>query len=85
MTKSLNIAPEFQVQTWDDTARPLPMSALCDRVVVVTAWQVLCPKSQSHGIPSARRIDEMFEPTGVAVIGLHTTFEHHAAVNGDLH
>jgi hypothetical protein len=48
-------------------------------VVVLAAFQVLCPNSIGGGIPQAQRIFETFEPKDVAVIGLHTTFEHHDA------
>jgi hypothetical protein len=79
MTASLSLAPELQVQTWFNTERPLPLSSLRDRVVVLVAFQVLCPKSLSSGIPQALRIFDTFEPSDVAVIGLHATFEHHEA------
>src|ERR1700688_2945348 len=82
MTTSLSLAPELQVQAWYNTDRPLLLSALRDRVVVLVAFQVLCPKSLSCGIPQAQRIHETFEPSDVAVIGLHATFEHHDAYNG---
>jgi hypothetical protein len=79
MTASLSLAPELQVQTWFNTERPLSLSGLRDRVVVLVAFQVLCPKSVSSGIPQALRIFDTFEPSDVAVIGLHATFEHHEA------
>jgi len=79
MTTSLPLAPELQVQTWFNTERPLLLAGLRDRVVVLVAFQVLCPKSVSYGIPQALRIFETFEPGDVSVIGLHTTFEHHDA------
>jgi len=47
--------------------------------VVLVAFQALCPNSIAYAIPQARRIHETFEPNDVAVIGLHTTFEHHEA------
>jgi hypothetical protein len=73
MTSSLSLAPELQVQTWFNTDRPMVLSELRGRVVV------LCPKSLSSAIPQALRIDETFEPNDVSVIGLHSTFEHHDA------
>jgi len=79
MTTSLPLAPELQVQTWFNTDRHLLLAGLRDRVVVLVAFQVLCPKSVSYGIPQALRIFETFEPGDVSVIGLHTTFEHHDA------
>jgi hypothetical protein len=80
MNHSIGPAPELQVQTWYNTDQPLLLSALRGRVVVLVAFQVLCPKSLSCGIPQAQRIFETFEPQDVMVIGLHTTFEHHDAV-----
>jgi len=80
MTTSLSVAPDLQVQTWFNTEGPILLSALRGRVVVLIAFQVLCPKSISCGIPQAQRIYETFEPSDVAVLGLHATFEHHQAV-----
>ena len=80
MTSSTH-APELLVQTWFNTERPLLLSGLRGRIVVLAAFQVLCPNSISGGIPQARRIYETFEPKDVAVIGLHATFEHHDAVS----
>jgi hypothetical protein len=81
MTSSISPAPELIVQTWYNTDRPLLLSGLRGRVVVLVAFQVLCPKSLSSGIPQAERIYETFEPSDVVVIGLHATFEHHDAVS----
>jgi hypothetical protein len=81
MTTSISPAPELQVQTWFNTDRPVLLSGLRDRVVVLLAFQVLCPRSVSCGITQAQRIFETFEPGDVAVIGLHATFEHHNAIN----
>jgi hypothetical protein len=72
-------APELLVQTWFNTDRPLLLAGLRGRVVVLAAFQVLCPASIAAGVPQAQRIYETFEPKDVAVIGLHATFEHHDA------
>ncbi|MEP6885767.1 MAG: redoxin domain-containing protein [Gammaproteobacteria bacterium] len=72
-------APELLVQTWFNSDRPLLVSGLRGRVVVLVAFQVLCPISVAGAIPQAQRIFETFEPKDVAVIGLHATFEHHDA------
>jgi peroxiredoxin len=81
MNSSLSMAPELQVQTWFNTEQSLTLSALRGRVVVLVAFQALCAKSASCGIPQAQRIYETFEQTDVTVIGLHATFEHHDAFN----
>jgi peroxiredoxin len=79
MTATPLQAPELTVHTWFNTDRPLTLAALRGRVVVLLAFQVLCPNSIALGVPQARRIHETFEPNDVAVIGLHATFEHHEA------
>jgi len=79
MTATPLQAPELAVHTWFNTDRPLSLATLRGRVVVLVAFQVLCPNSIALGIPQARRIHETFEPSDVAVIGLHATFEHHDA------
>lgn len=84
MTNTPIYAPEFQVQSWFNTERPILLSGLRGRVVVLTAFQVLCPKSVAFAVPQAQRIHEMFEPKDVAVIGLHATFEHHAAITNSV-
>ncbi len=81
MTTSPAYAPELLVQAWFNTERPLLLSGLRGRVVVIAAFQVLCPNSVGGSVPQAQRIYETFEPTDVAVIGLHATFEHHDAFN----
>ena len=57
------------------------LSGLRGRVIVLAAFQVLCPNSIGCAVPQARRIFETFEPKDVAVIGLHATFEHHDAIS----
>ncbi|MEP6548824.1 MAG: TlpA disulfide reductase family protein [Gammaproteobacteria bacterium] len=74
-------APELLVQTWFNSDRSLLVSGLRGRVVVLVAFQVLCPHSVAGAVPQAQRIFEIFEPKDVAVIGLHATFEHHDAFN----
>jgi hypothetical protein len=79
MIPSSTPAPELSVRTWFNTDVPLQLSELRGRVVVLVAFQVLCPQSAACAIPQARRIHETFEPAKVTVIGLHATFEHHDA------
>lgn len=49
--------------------------------MVLHAFQMLCPGCVQHGLPQAQRIHAVFEPSEVAVIGLHTVFEHHSAMS----
>ncbi len=47
---------------------------------MVEAFQMLCPGCVSDGLPLAQRIDRAFPRDAVAVLGLHSVFEHHAAM-----
>ena len=80
MTNSPILAPEWLVQSWFNTDQPLLLSGLRGRVVALCAFQALCKDSSSFAVPQALRIFSTFEPKDVAVIGLHATFEHHAAI-----
>jgi len=72
--------PPLSVSRWFNTPAPLTLEGLKGRVVVLHAFQMLCPGCVSHGTPQAERLHRMFEAKDVAVIGLHTVFEHHAAM-----
>ncbi|MBC7958190.1 MAG: redoxin domain-containing protein [Cytophagales bacterium] len=78
-----DMAPPWRVSQWFNTEQPLQLPALRGRVVVVHAFQMLCPACVSHGLPQAARMHEAFPANEVAVIGLHTVFEHHAVMGAD--
>ncbi|MEL4014036.1 peroxiredoxin family protein [Dryocola clanedunensis] len=50
---------------------------------MLEAFQMLCPGCVSHGLPQASRVHQTFDRTRVAVIGLHTVFEHHQVMTKD--
>ncbi len=74
-------APAWEVSAWLNAPEPLTLAGLRGKVVVLHAFQMLCPGCVSHGIPQAKAMRALFAPADVAVIGLHTVFEHHAAMN----
>ena len=71
------LAPELQVSEWFNTPGPLSLAALRGRVVLLHAFQMLCPGCVSHGLPQAAQVGKLFPRGDVSVIGLHTVFEHH--------
>lgn len=73
-------APPWQVDRWFNTSRPLSLDALRGKVIVLEVFQMLCPGCVSHGLPQAARVHATFPADQVAVVGLHTVFEHHAAM-----
>lgn len=68
------------IAEWLNTPTPLSLSALRGKVVVIEAFQMLCPGCVSHGLPQAKAIHQIFPAADVAVIGLHSVFEHHDAM-----
>ncbi|MFV0525010.1 MAG: peroxiredoxin family protein [Acidimicrobiales bacterium] len=57
----------------------MSLDGLAGQVVVIEAFQMLCPGCVSHGLPQAQRIANAFAGE-VTVLGLHTVFEHHDAM-----
>jgi thiol-disulfide isomerase/thioredoxin len=79
----LQPAPPWQTTTWLNTPAPLDLEQLRGRVVVLEAFQMLCPGCVSRGIPQMQRVAELFARAPLTVIGLHTVFEHHEAMGVD--
>jgi thiol-disulfide isomerase/thioredoxin len=77
------VAPELQVSGWLNTPQPLTLAALRGKVVVLHTFQIFCPGCVQVGIPQAQRIHQEFDPSRVAVVGLHTVFEHHSVMGPD--
>lgn len=75
--------PPLHVTRWFNTREPVTLESLRGRVVVVHAFQMLCPACVSHGLPQAAKLHRTFAEHDVAVIGLHTVFEHHAVMGAD--
>lgn len=77
------VAPELDVSEWLNTPKPIQLSELRGRVVVIHAFQMLCPGCVAHGIPQATAIHNTFAREDVVVLGLHSVFEHHAVMGPD--
>lgn len=72
--------PAWEVERWFNTPHPLSLESLRGKVIVLEAFQMLCPGCVMHGLPQAARVYQTFPPSQVAVVGLHTVFEHHDAM-----
>lgn len=75
--------PALAVAKWLNTETPPTLAALKGKVVVLAAFQMLCPGSAKHLIPQAQRLAENFSGEEVAVVGLHTVFERHNEMTPD--
>ena len=75
----LREAPPIQAASWFNVTDPPTLEALRGRVVVLYAFQMLCPGCHQHATPQTQRVHESFSRKDVAVIGLHSVFEDHEA------
>lgn len=73
----LTLAPELAVHAWYNTKDPVDLLQLRGKVVVMYAFQMLCPACVSHSIPQAKSLHQYFSSDDVCVLGLHSVFEHH--------
>lgn len=83
MQSNYPLAPPLVVAQWLNTEAPISLDALRGRVVMLHAFQMLCPGCVSHGLPQAKKAHAMFSRDDLVVIGLHTVFEHHAVMGAD--
>ncbi len=80
MSASLENPASWSVSQWFNTDAALSLEQFKGRVVVVGAFQMLCPGCVAHSIPQLKKLHELSRKLPLTVIGLHTVFEHHAAM-----
>ncbi|HRL21825.1 MAG TPA: redoxin family protein [Alcaligenes sp.] len=68
---------EIDASEWLNTDTPLSLQALRGRVVLVSIFQMLCPGCVRNSLPQAKGLSAIFSRDDLAVIGLHSVFEHH--------
>lgn len=71
---------ELLVSKWLNTKDDISLDKLRGNVVLVYAFQMLCPACILHSIPQASKVHQTFAPEKLQVIGLHSVFEHHNAM-----
>jgi hypothetical protein len=81
MTTTTRSASEWQIHEWLNADRPITLESLRGRVVVMLAFQMLCPGCVAHALPLATRVHRVFPQSEVVMLGLHTVFEHHEAMS----
>ncbi|HWU67799.1 MAG TPA: TlpA family protein disulfide reductase [Stenotrophobium sp.] len=77
------MAPELDVTEWLNTVESPTLASQRGKVVALHAFQMLCPGCVLHGVPQAQKLHDYFPHDQVAVLGLHTVFEHHAAMQAE--
>ncbi|HQV50338.1 MAG TPA: TlpA family protein disulfide reductase, partial [Dokdonella sp.] len=79
----LQPAPELLVSRWFNSSAGLSLADLRGRVVFLHAFQMLCPGCVQHAVPQSLKVASAFSATDLAVIGIHTVFEHHQVMGPD--
>ena len=75
-----HVSQWFNAQNASAASGPPSLENLRGRVILLHAFQMLCPGCVSHGIPQAEKVHRRFGSDDFSVIGLHTVFEHHDAM-----
>lgn len=75
----LSPAPPIEAAAWLNTEAPIALDGLRGRVVLLHAFQMLCPGCVLHGTPQAQRVAQLARDD-LVVLGLHSVFEHHDAM-----
>ncbi|MEQ1598681.1 MAG: TlpA disulfide reductase family protein [Methylotenera sp.] len=80
MSASLENPASWSVSQWFNTSVAQRLEQFKGRVVVVGAFQMLCPGCVAQSIPQLKKLQELSHKLPLTVIGLHAVFEHHAAM-----
>lgn len=79
METAPELFPELQHLYWVNAA-PVSIAAQKGKVVLVYAFQMLCPGCVVVAGPQIQRARAVFSSELLTIIGLHTVFEHHEAM-----
>ncbi len=74
------LAPDLDVTQWFNASVPLTLADLRGKVVMLHAFQMLCRGCAQLATPQAEQVHERLAGDDLVVIGLHTVFENHAAM-----
>ncbi len=75
----MEMAPDLDVTEWLN-GPPVDLASLRGRVVLIEAFQMLCPACVTHSLPQAQRVHRQYSRDDLVVLGVHTVFEHHEAM-----
>ncbi|MEZ4742194.1 MAG: TlpA disulfide reductase family protein [Bdellovibrionota bacterium] len=73
-------ATELVIDKWLNTTDGFKFSVFNNSIKIIHAFQMLCPGCVYYGVPQTERLYKTFNSEFVQVIGLHTVFENHYAM-----
>ncbi|HOM11748.1 MAG TPA: redoxin domain-containing protein [Rubrivivax sp.] len=75
---ALEPAPAWHTTTWLNTPEPLSLERLRGKVVLLHAFQMLCPGCVAHALPQAQRVAEHHAAMGLESL---RAFVHEYRIN----
>lgn len=81
MPQVLKQAPKLSISSWLNSKQAISLENYYGKIVIIYAFQMLCPGCIQHSLPQASRVQQMFSEKNVQVLGLHSVFEHHQVMN----
>ncbi|MCS6971385.1 MAG: hypothetical protein N2Z22_02705 [Turneriella sp.] len=79
MNNTAELFPEILASEWLNSP-PISLAEQRGKVVLVYAFQMLCPGCVVHASPQVKKVFEFYSREILTVIGLHSVFEHHEAM-----
>lgn len=73
-------APELETEDWINSSSKIYLKDFIGKPIVLHSFQMLCPGCILHGLPQTQRLFNYFDKNEVQILGLHTVFEHHSAM-----
>jgi thiol-disulfide isomerase/thioredoxin len=70
---------EISATEWVNSP-PLTIAEQRGKIVLLYCFQMLCPACVVHAGPQVQRVFDFYKREHVSVIGVHSVFEHHAAM-----
>ncbi len=71
---------EISISQWFNTDEQLTLEGLRGKPVLIHTFQMLCPGCVMHAIPQIHKVQQVFKNTDLVILGVHTVFEHHQAM-----
>ena len=77
----MNTLSDLDISEWFNHPALVQPPYFSDQVTAVFCFQMLCPSCVSDFLPQAKELYTFFSKDELHVIGLHSVFEHHEAMN----
>lgn len=72
MPQVLKQAPKLSISSWLNSKQAISLENYYGKIVIIYAFQMLCPGCIQHSLPQASRVQQMFSEKNVQVLGLHS-------------